>query len=202
METNIQIVQPQIIEFVSQKIYKIRGLCVMIDYELAELYGVETRTLNQAVKRNLERFPPDFMFQLSYNEAEICSRSQFVILNKRGSNIKYLPHAFTEQGVAMLSSVLRSSRAIDVNIAIMRAFVEIRKFMTGGVLKHPEIEDLRHRIQLLEKYNHQSVQGVEKHETAIAELYALLTEMINQKNFEEKSKRRPIGFIVRDDGNP
>ena len=105
-------------------IYEIRGYKVMVDTDLAKLYGVETKVLNQAVKRNIKRFPEDFMFQLTHEE---CLRSQFVTLNtKQGHHLKYLPYAFTEQGVAMLSSVLRSDAAIEVNIRIMRAFVSIR----------------------------------------------------------------------------
>ena len=105
-------------------IYEIRGYKVMVDRDLAKLYGVETKVLNQAVKRNIKRFPEDFMFQLTHEE---CLRSQIVTLNtKQGHHLKYLPYAFTEQGVAMLSSVLRSDAAIEVNIRIMRAFVSIR----------------------------------------------------------------------------
>jgi hypothetical protein len=108
------------IERVEKLIHLARGEKVLLDADLAKLYGVETRTLNQAVRRNLSRFPPDFMFQLAREEADVLfrSRSQSVILNKRGKNIKYLPFAFTEQGVAMLSSVLRSERAVQVNVAI------------------------------------------------------------------------------------
>ena len=109
----------------------------MIDKDLAELYGVETRALIQAVKRNMERFPEEFMFQLSEKELQHLqfSRSQFVIL-KQGKNIKYLPYAFTEQGVAMLSSVLNSNRAIMVNIQIMRTFVHLRRIgLTYAELK-------------------------------------------------------------------
>ena len=105
-------------------IYEIRGYKVMVDRDLAKLYGVETKVLNQAVKRNIKRFPEDFMFQLTHEE---CLRSQIVTLNtKQGHHLKYLPYAFTEQGVAMLSSVLRSDAAIEVNIRIMRVFVSIR----------------------------------------------------------------------------
>ena len=108
-------------------IHVIRGHKVMLDSDLAELYGVPTKALNRAVKRNAVRFPPDFMFQLTLDEAR-ASRRQFGTLN-RGQNIKYLPRAFTEQGVAMLSSVLKSGRAALVNIAIMRAFVRMRAVM-------------------------------------------------------------------------
>lgn len=105
----------------------IRGARVLLDEDLARLYGVEVRALNQAVKRNLERFPPDFAFQLQDEEARLL-RSQTVILESgRGRHRKFQPWAFTEQGVAMLSSVLRSPRAVAVNIQIMRAFVELRR---------------------------------------------------------------------------
>ena len=104
---------------IQSRILTIRGVQVMLDRDLAELYGVEVKYLNRQVKRNIERFPDDFMFQLNRNE---CSRCQFVTLNEgRGNNIKYLPYVFTENGVAMLSGVLRSSRAISANIQIMRS---------------------------------------------------------------------------------
>lgn len=132
---------------IESKILTIRNQQVMIDRDLAELYGVETKALNQAVKRNIERFPDDFMFQLTKEEAgdwksqimnsnDDISRSQIVTLKKdedrRGQNIKYLPYAFTEQGVAMLSSVLKSQTAVEVNIQIMRAFVAMRHFFQNN----------------------------------------------------------------------
>jgi len=114
-------------EIIAGKILLIRGQKVMLDRDLAELYGVTTGNLNKAVSRNLKRFPGDFMIQLIKNESESL-RFQFGSL-KRGQHTKYLPYAFTEQGVAMLSSVLNSDRAIDVNIAIMRAFVKVREYL-------------------------------------------------------------------------
>ena len=111
---------------VQRRIIPVRGIQVMLDRDLAALYGVETRVLNQAVQRNIGRFPEDFMFQLT---KEDCLRSQIVTLNEgRGKHLKYLPYAFTENGIAMLSSVLRSETAIDVNIRIMRAFTAMRRF--------------------------------------------------------------------------
>ena len=105
----------------------IRGQQVMLDRDLATLYGVETKRLNEQVKRNIKRFPEDFMFQLTKDE---CLRSQIATLNEgRGQHLKYMPYVFTENGVAMLSSVLRSDTAIEVNIRIMRAFTSMRKFM-------------------------------------------------------------------------
>lgn len=122
---------PQLIpiESIERRILLIRGHNVMLDRDLAKMYGVSTKVFNQAVKRNRARFPKDFMFRLSEKEASAL-RSQFVALEKgRGRYPKYAPHAFTEQGVAMLSSVLRSKRAIQVNIAIMRVFVRLRQIL-------------------------------------------------------------------------
>lgn len=118
----------------------------MLSYHLAELYQVEGRALLQAVKRNCDRFPEDFMFQLTAEEVEAL-RSQNVILNtgKRGHNIKYLPYAFTQEGIAMLSSVLRSSRAVLVNIAIMRTFVKLRELMNSHRELAQKIESLERR---------------------------------------------------------
>lgn len=118
-------------ERIEKSILLIRGHKVMLDSDLTALYGVSPKVLNQAVKRNTERFPKDFMLQLTWEEADELSRSQFVIL-KRGQNIKYRPYAFTEQGVAMLSSVLRSKRAVQVNIAIMRTFVRLRQLLASN----------------------------------------------------------------------
>lgn len=114
------------LEELKRRIYEIRGQQVMLDRDLAELYGVETRILNQGVKRNIKRFPDDFMFQLKQEEWEIL-KSQFVISSWGGA--RTLPYVFTEQGVAMLSSILRSETAIEVNIRIMRTFVAVRKYL-------------------------------------------------------------------------
>ncbi|GHU96898.1 hypothetical protein FACS1894156_8350 [Bacteroidia bacterium] len=113
------------LQVIKNNIFEIRGYRVMMDFYLSELYGVETKVLNQAVRRNIQRFPDDFMFQLTKEEWENL-RSQFVTSSWGGS--RYLPYAFTEQGVAMLSGVLRSPVAIEVNISIMRAFVMVRQF--------------------------------------------------------------------------
>ena len=128
-------------EIIERHIFLVRGLKVMLDYDLAELYRVETKILNQAVKRNVKRFPGDFMFQLNLQEVR-NSRSQFVTL-KQGQNIKYRPYAFTEHGILMLSSVLNSERAVQVNIEIMRAFVKLREMLASHkdlALKLAEME--------------------------------------------------------------
>ncbi len=125
----------------------IRGQQVMLDRDLAELYGVETRRLNEQVKRNIERFPEDFMFQLTKEE---CSKSQIATLNEgRGHNIKKLPYVFTENGVAMLSSVLRSKTAIDVNISIMRAFNSMRHFLVDNIAIYKRLETIEyHQLEM------------------------------------------------------
>jgi hypothetical protein len=128
------------VERIEKAILLIRGEKVILDRTLAELYGVTTGNLNKAVKRNLERFPQDFMFQLRQEEYESL-RFQFGIL-ERGRHSKYLPYAFTEQGVAMLSSVLRSKRAVHVNIEIMRAFVRLRQILTAHKDLERKLEDI------------------------------------------------------------
>ena len=138
------------------KIYEIRGQRVMLDFDLANLYQVETKVLKQAVRRNIERFPEDFMFEISneeYNCLKISIRSQIVTLeiDGRGKYPKYPPFAFTEMGVAMLSSVLRSRTAIQVNIAIMRVFVAMRNYLSQASQHSAQINELRCRLQLLEQ---------------------------------------------------
>ena len=138
---------------IASKIIVIRDVQVLLDRDLAEIYGVETKVFNQAVKRNIERFPDVFRFQLNENEAqkiELSSRSQFVTLNnsgnRRGSNIKYLPYAFTEQGVAMLSAVLRSEKAIKVSIEIMNAFVQMRHYLHRNIAIASRLDAVENKV--------------------------------------------------------
>ena len=134
---------------IESSILLIRGERVILDFELAKLYGVTTAQLNQQVKRNASRFPSDFMFQLTADEAiALRLRSQSVIL-KRGQHLKYLPHAFTEHGILMLSSVLNSERAIQVNIEIMRTFVRLRQMLASNAELARKLEELE------EKYDSQ-----------------------------------------------
>ena len=171
------------VERIEKAIIFIRGEKVMLDSDLAELYGVETRVLNQAVRRNLNRFPADFMFQLTPDESEIVvrSRSQSVIL-KRGTNIKYQPYVFTEQGVAMLSSVLNSERAVAVNIGIMRAFVKLRQLLSSNA-------ELARKLESLEKkYDAQ---------------FKVVFDAIRQLMSPPARPKREIGFHVKyDDDKP
>lgn len=132
---------------IEQRIYLVRGHKIMLDRDLAELYGVPAKALNQAVKRNAGRFPDDFMFQLTRDEAAavVFSRSQNVTL-KRGENLKYAPYAFTEQGVAMLASVLNSDRAVQVSIAIIRVFVRLRAILGAHRELARRLNDLEARL--------------------------------------------------------
>jgi hypothetical protein len=161
------------VDRIEKAILLMRRQKVMLDADLAELYGVETRVLVQAVKRNLGRFPEDFMFQLSKEEADFL-RSQIVTLEKgRGQHSKYLPYAFTEQGVAMLSSVLHSQRAIRVNIEIMRAFIRLRQMLATHI-------ELARKLDALEK----------RYDSQFKQVF----DAIRQLMAPPEPKRRPIGF--------
>lgn len=166
-------------ENIASLVHMVRGEKVLVDADLASLYGVSTGALNQAVKRNAARFPDDFMFQLTTVEAEaiLRSRSQFVTL-KRGQNIKYLPYAFTEQGVAMLSSVLRSPRAVAVNIAIMRTFVQLRRLMDSN-------RQLARKIEAMEK----------KYDEQFAVVFDAIKRLIAEDDARKAQPKRRIGFI-------
>jgi|JI10StandDraft_1071094.scaffolds.fasta_scaffold370074_1 hypothetical protein len=173
---------------VHNKIYEIRGIKVMLDFDLAGLYDVETKVLNQSVKRNIKRFPPDFMFQLTKDEFESL-KSQFVTSNKlnslhietssekRGGN-RRLPYAFTEQGLAMLSGILNSEKAINVNIAIMRAFVYLKQF----ALTNKELTD---KLKKLESKTNKKFKDV----------YDALDYLLQKDKLESEQKTRVrIGF--------
>jgi hypothetical protein len=160
-------------------ILRLRGQKVMLDASLAELYGVETRVLVQAVKRNRTRFPADFMFRL--NETESAGLTSQIVMSKSRGGRRTLPYAFTEQGVAMLSSVLRSTRAVEVNIEIMRAFVRVRAMVAGRV-------DLVRRLDEMEKrYDHQ-----------FGEVFGAIRALVSP----EARPRRRIGFIRNPDDAP
>ena len=138
---------PVPVEQVAQSILFLRGQRVILDRELAAIYGVETRTLNQAIKRNIERFPEDFMFQLTREEAEL-SRSQSVILNPgRGQNIKYLPLAFTEHGAIQAANILSSPRAVEMGIYVVRAFVKLREVLASNKELAQKLDQLERKLQ-------------------------------------------------------
>lgn len=159
-------------ERIEKSIFYLRGHKVILDSDLATMYGVETRILVQAVKRNVKRFPEDFMFQLTAKEAEVL-RSQIVISNGRGGR-RTAPYAFTEQGVAMLSSVLRSQQAVDVNIEIMRTFVKLRQLLSSN-------EVLAKKLAALET----------KYDDQFRIVFDAIRELMNPV---DKSQRRKIGF--------
>ena len=176
------------LQIIQSKIYEIRGQKVMLDFDLAELYGIETRVLKQAVRRNSARFEgEDFMFELTKEE---ISRSQFVILNKgRGSNIKYAPFAFTELGVAMLSSVLNSPTAIEINRGIMQVFVAMRQLIHTSPVDN--IGELKNELKELKEY----IEEVFTDQNDINEDTRIQLELINQTLAELQTKDR--GFKER-----
>jgi hypothetical protein len=169
-------------EFIERKIYLIRGCKVILDSDLAELYQVETFNLNKAVKRNVGRFPQDFMFQLTTEEVEFL-RFQIGISKPTGrGGRRYLPYLFTEQGVAMLSSVLKSDRAIAVNIAIMRAFVRLKEYLATH-------KDLARKLEDVERTQNE-------HSGHIQQIYGYIEQLLEP--VVESSKRR-IGFRTGED---
>lgn len=182
----------KIIKSIQNRIYELRGERVMLDFDLAALYEVETRVLNQAVKRNIERFPDDFMFQLKpYEYQDIryqlemikkSSSSQIVMIEMpQNRTDKYLPYAFTEQGVAMLSGVLHSGKAIKMNIAIMRAFVEVRRIVLSHI-------DIKNQLQEIKK-------RIGNHDENIAQLYEAIENLLDEKVAQRKwEERKQIGF--------
>lgn len=148
----------------------------MLDFNLAEMYQVSTGQLNQQIKRNIERFPADFMFQLTQEEIQTLNLSQFVIGSQKHRSAKLLPYAFTEHGVAMLSSVLRGERAVQMNIFIIRAFVKIRELLATN-------KDLAYKLEELERRQ-------SEHDGNLAEIYAIVKRLID----EPIKKARRMGF--------
>ena len=177
------------LQLIQSKIYEIRGRKVMLDRDLAELYQVTTGNLNKAVKRNLKRFPPDFMFQLTVEEWEALRFQIGILKNGRGEHTKYLPYAFTEQGLAMLSGILNSDIAINVNISIMRAFVDIRQMIASP--KTNKIDELEKRMDAIENY----IEEVFSDYNDINDDTRMQLELINQTLAELQTKDR--GFKER-----
>ena len=167
------------LQIIQSKIYEIRGQRVILDYDLAELYEVETRALKQAVKRNINRFPEDFMFELTKSEWQ----EVITICDNLPQTVKFspaTPFAFSEQGVAMLSSVLRSQKAIEVNISIMRAFVALRQFALGYAELNRKLEEFMIETNM-----------------QFSDIYQALTELASQKEVENKPRKR-IGYYVQE----
>ncbi|HEV2859102.1 MAG TPA: ORF6N domain-containing protein [Solirubrobacterales bacterium] len=168
---------------IEKRIFVVRGRQVMLDEDLANLYDVTTKRLVQQVKRNLKRFPEDFMFQLNKAEVEAL-RSQIATSNDGRGGRRYAPYVFTEQGVAMLSGVLRSDRAIAVNIEIMRAFVELRRVSIGYAA-------LQERLDALER---EMTGRLDQHDEQLGQIFKALHQLMEPPQRE----KRPIGFRVRD----
>ena len=167
------------LQIIQNKIFEIRGMRIMLDFDLAELYQVETKNLKRAVKRNIERFPDDFMFELTANEWEIL-RCNFGTSNWGG--IRYMPFAFTEQGIAQLSSVLNSPLAIQVNISIIRAFVTLRKYALGYAELNQKLETFMLETNM--QFN---------------EIYQALTELASSREQDDKPRKR-VGYIQNEEG--
>jgi hypothetical protein len=168
----------------------------MLDRDLAKMYGVETKVLNQAVKRNMKRFPEDFMFQLTPEE---CLRSQIVTLNtKQGQHLKYMPHAFTEQGVAMLSSILKSDTAIEINIRIMRTFVAIRNHLYTTQRISAELEAIKAKLELLERNDEDNLEAIndlsEDVRKEIDTIYQAIAALSVKEPSQNGPQRQKIGF--------
>lgn len=191
---------------IQNKIYEIRGQRVMLDFDLAEIYQVETRALKQAVRRNIERFEgEDFMFELSeveYTKLKSRLRSQVVMLDQdgRGKFPKYPPFAFTECGVAMLSSVLRSNTAIQANRAIMRAFVAVRNYIASTTTVTAEIEAIKAKLALMERNDEDNMEAIndlsEDMRKEIDNIY-LAIAALSTKPQEPEAPRNPIGFKIQ-----
>lgn len=184
------------LQVIQNKIYEIRGIQVMLDFDLAELYQVETRILNQSVKRNIKRFPPDFMFQL--NEEEFFLVSQFVIPKNGRGGRRLLPYAFSEPGLAMLSGILNSDIAIEVNINIMRAFVQMRKQFISNCDKlstNKKLSELEQQVKFLQEDIESLSKDHENYEQHFDDIYLALAELAS-KNKEKPGNSRPkIGYV-------
>ncbi len=180
---------------VQNLIYEFRGKKVMLDFDLARLYQVETRVLNQSVKRNIKRFPPDFMFQLTEDEW-ITNSSQIVMTSNRPKSA--LPYAFTEQGVAMLSGLLKSDVAIAANVAIMRAFVQVREYLLAASTVSAELKELRAKVDLLAMQQEENLGAIndlsEDVRQDIDNLYLAIGELASRIEEKKHEPRRKIGF--------
>ena len=186
------------LQVIQNKIYDIRGQRVMLDRDLAELYGVTTSALNQAVKRNIERFPDDFMFQLTNDETNKW-KSQFVMSNSLTMGLRRNPYAFTEQGVSMLSAVLKSDTAIKVSIAIMRAFVAMRNYITTTTVVTAELSEIRAKLALLERNDEENMEAVndlsEDMRKELDNIYQAIATL-SIKSQQAQPPRKPIGYKI------
>lgn len=187
-------------------IYEIRGMKVMLDFDLAELYQVETKRLKESVRRNIERFEgEDFMFELTveeYNSLIISLRSQIATSKEKGGR-RYMPFAFTEQGVAMLSSVLKSERAILVNRSIIRTFVSIRKYIMSTTMITAELEAIKAKLQLMERNDEENLEAIndlsEDMRKEIDTIYQAIAALSVKEPSQRETQRQKIGFKTQND---
>ena len=189
-----------VVDNIESLIKVIRGQQVMLDRDLATLYGVETKRLNEQVKRNIKRFPEDFMFQLTKDE---CLRSQIATLNEgRGQHLKYMPYVFTENGVAMLSSVLRSDTAIEVNIRIMRAFTSMRHFLQNNAEVFQRLSTMEYHQLEMQQHLQESDKRIESvTESFLAIIHNnnnIVLPLYNKNNSNEKDINGHCGYFSRD----
>ena len=187
-------------------IYEIRGMKVMLDFDLAELYQVETKRLKESVRRNIERFEgEDFMFELTveeYNSLIISLRSQIATSKEKGGR-RHMPFAFTEQGVAMLSSVLKSERAILVNRSIIRTFVSIRKYIMSTTMITAELEAIKAKLQLMERNDEENLEAIndlsEDMRKEIDTIYQAIAALSVKEPPQKETQRQKIGFKTQND---
>lgn len=184
------------IQTIQSKIYEIRGKCVMLDRDLAALYNVTTGALNQAVKRNMERFPADFMFQLTDTETEFW-KSQIVITNSITKGLRRNPYAFTEQGVSMLSAVLKSSIAVQTSIVIMRAFAAMKNLIISTTAITAQLAEIRSKLALLERADEDNAEAIndlsEDTRKELDNIYEAIAAL-SVKLPQARKQPRPIGF--------
>ena len=185
---------------IQNRIYEVRGVRVMLDFDLAALYHVETRVLKQAVRRNLDRFPEDFMFEVTeyeYNSLIISLRSQFVISNDRGGR-RYMPYAFTEHGTIMLASLLRSDIAVQASIKITRAFVAMRNYIMSTRHIEAELSELRAKLQLLEHSDEENLEAIndlsEDMRSEISSIYEAIAALSVKIQPPADQPRQKIGY--------
>ena len=185
---------------IQNRIYEIRGVRVMLDFDLAVLYQVETRVLKQAVRRNLERFPEDFMFEVTeveYNSLIFSLKSQFVISNDRGGR-RYMPFAFTEHGIIMLASLLRSDIAVQASIKITRAFVAMRNYIMSTRHIEAELSELRVKLQLLERSDEENLEAIndlsEDMRNEVSAIYAAIAALSAKIQTQSGHPRQKIGY--------
>ena len=193
MTDSIIIHEKSNIDIIKNRIYEVRGLRVMLDRDLAELYGVETRALNQAVRRNIERFPEDFMFVMTEDEMNIW-KSQIVMSNSIRMGMRRPPVVFTELGIAMLSSVLRSETAIQVNINIMRAFVAIRHAVSAWQDTNLKVEQLSHKVDNLNARVDEILHEQNENNMEMAVQIGALNDALDQLREQPTTPRKQIGY--------